>query len=651
MAMLRRLISIVAACGASTAIASSWAAPGTLPAPAAAGATRVPAASSPSPAKPAFELCSRSLIEGPSRTVAFSGEDVLLGTGCGIAVFRGGSIAPGPAFVPIQGEPREIVVRGPLAYVAAYSGGLEVIDLSAPGAPREVYREGSVEPGSCALAGGALFATDARGRIVPFDLANPREPRPLEPRELRDAVLSLSGENDLLAVLSQRSASIFRVSAGGALRALCEVPVEEDIRKGALRGGVLFVLTAKGDILSWDLANPARPTPLKRLPIHGIADFAADAERGAFLTNTDFVIPFEIGRAALGPAHVKTGKGISLVSVNGYGQPIATGGPAGPPVQNVRGIFVSGRRLAVIYPFDGMRIYELAGRSMDLRGAFPTRGFAIAVLASNGLLYVANSYDGVRIGRLERGGAVEWIGHLDTDEARDVAFLGGLLVIADGSGGLKIADVSDPARPRIVGRHASPYFISALAVSGRRAYLAGGLGGVEIVDLSAPERPSLVWRHAFSEVRGIAADGRCLYFADGYNGFRIYSIGRRDPAPLSVLDTPGWNCGCFVAGTTAYLADGGSGIVIADISNRSKPRTLGSLSLGTLTRWVFPRGKTLFAAAHTKGVAAIDVSDPRAPALLSWYDTADDGRGVFADDDYVYVASGSGGAYIMRYVH
>jgi hypothetical protein len=193
--------------------------------------------------------------------------------------------------------------------------------------------------------------------------------------------------------------------------------------------------------------------------------------------------------------------------------------------------------------------------------------------------------------------------------------------------------------------------MSALAVSGERAYLAGGIGGVEIVDLSAPQRPSLVWRRDFSEVRGICADGKHLYFADGNDGFRVYALGKGDPTELSVLNTPGWNCDVFVSGNMAYLADGGNGIIIADISDKTKPRALASLSLNTLTRVVFPRGKTLFAAAHTKGVAAIDVSDPRKPAVAAWYDTADDGRGVFADTDFVYVASGSGGVYIFRYAH
>jgi hypothetical protein len=310
---------------------------------------------------------------------------------------------------------------------------------------------------------------------------------------------------------------------------------------------------------------------------------------------------------------------------------------------------MTGKRLAVVAPFDGVRICGLDRGGPKLIGFFPTRGFAISLVAVDGVLYVANGYDGVRIGRVGRGGTVDWIGHMQTVEARDVALDGSHLFIADGTGGLKAADVSDPSRPKIVGRHASPYFMSALVVKDGRAYCAGGLGGVEIVDVAEPRRPKLVWRRDFSEVRGIDVDGRYLYFADGYEGCRIYSLGSGAPAAVSVLDTPGWNCDCFIVRNIAYLADGGAGISVVDVSDRKKPRTVGSLSLGTVARAVCPLGKTLFAAAHTRGVAAIDVSNPTRPSIAAWFDTADDARGIFADEDFVYAASGSGGVYVFKY--
>jgi hypothetical protein len=615
-------------------------------------------------------LLSRTLVQGPARAVAFSRDVVVIGAGCGIAILRNGDALRNPAYVPLEGEPNEIIVNGTLAYVAASSGGLVVLDISDPGAPKETFRYEAVRAERIALAGGTLFVADAQSRLFLFDCADPREPRFLERKQLPAAVFSIAAEGDLLAIVYPGKTSICRVAPGGAMRELSEAApgidtdnrggakISRDAKKGILSGGVLFILNSAGEILCWDLGKPERPSPIEPIRVKGVADIAAANGKGMLLTNLQYLLPFEIERpagAARG-ARVKlgSGKGFAIESVNRYAQPIATGNPgAGGSTGETRratGVFIEGARLAVVAPFDGVRIFALERGGAKLVDFFPTRGFAISLVAADGVLYVANGYDGVRIGRVGRGGAVDWIGHIQTVEARDVALGGGYLFIADGTGGLKTADVRDPANPKIIGRHASPYFMSALVVRNGRAYCAGGLGGVEIVDVAEPRHPSLVWRRDFSEVRGIDVDDRYLYFADGYEGCRIYSLAAGAPAAVSVLDTPGWNCDCFVVRNIAYLADGGAGISVVDVSDRKKPRVVGSLSLGTVARAVHALEKTLFVAAHTRGVAAIDVSNPGRPSIAAWYDTADDARGIFADGDFVYAASGSGGVYLFKYL-
>jgi hypothetical protein len=667
--MLRRLLPLAAA---SLVFLSGapFAAPG--------GPVAAPGALAPSPAgSPAeagFTLLSRSLIQGPARSVAFSGDDTIVGTGSGIAVLRGADGFRNPAFLPLDGEPTDMIVRGSLVYAAAAGAGLVALDISGPGAPREIFRHAGIRTEKLALAGAALFAADAQGNLHTFDCADPRAPRFVGTKRLPAAVISLAADGDLLAIVHPDRTSICRVAPGGAIRELSNAALARPpkstkeqggapnaavsgAKKGIIGRGVLIVLTAAGDIQCWDLARPDRPAVIEPPRVKGVTDVAVAGGEGIFLTNLQFLLPFDIerpGGAANGARlKLKSGKGFSIESANRYGQPIATGSPAANESRGgsdrVDAVYTAAGRLAVVKPFDEVRVYGLDRGRPKFIGGFPTRGFAIGVIAAKGIVYVANGFDGVRIGRIGRDGSIDWIGHIQTTEARDVALAGDALFIADGLGGLKAADVKDPARPRIVGRHASPYFMSALVVRGERAYCAGGLGGVEIVDVADPRRPRLVWRADFSEVRGIDADERHLYFSDGYDGCRIYALGSAAPREISVLDTPGWNCDCFVTGGVAYLADGGAGVAVADVSDRAKPRSLGSLSLGTIVRAVHPLGKTLFAAAHTRGVAAIDVTNPAKPSVAAWHDTADDARGVFADGDFVYVASGSGGLYVFGY--
>jgi hypothetical protein len=620
-------------------------------------------------AAPALALLSRTLLEGPARAVAFAGRDVLVGTGCGVAIVADGDEARTPAYLPLEGQPAEIIANGSLAYVAASDGGLVVIDLSEPRAPKEIFRYAAIRAERCALAGSTLFVADALSTLHAFDCADPRAPRLIRSTKLEAAVYALAAEGDLLAIVHPRATAICRVARDGTTRELSEAALEEDAaggrdaraprvtKKGIVRRGLLLVLTSTGEILCWDIGRPERPVSLGPMDVKGAADVAAGNDEGIILTGLGFILPFDIERpAAVGSgarAKLKAGKGFTLESVNRYGQPIATGSPAAEAAhgetRTPTAVFMAGARFAVVAPFDGVGLYELERRGARLERFLPTRGFAISVVAAKGLLYAANGFDGVRIGRIGRDGTVDWIGHIQTVEARDVALGGPYLFIADGGGGLKVADVSDPANAKIVGRHESPFFLCALVVAGGRAYCAGGLGGAEIVDVAEPQRPKLVWRREFSEVRGIDADARYLYLSDGYKGCRIYALGGAEPAEVSVLRTPGWNCDCFVSGNVAYLADGGAGIAVANVSNRNKPRILGSLSLGTVARAVQPLGKTLFVAAQRRGVAAIDVSNPKKPAVAGWYDTADDARGIFADADFVYAASGSGGVYVFKY--
>ncbi len=572
-------------------------------------------------AAPELALLSRSLIQGPALSVAFSGADIIVGTGCGIAILRGGDAVRNPAYLPLEGEPGDIVVNGSLAYVAASTGGLVVLDITGPGAPKETFRSETIRAERCALAGSTLFVADAQSRLYIFDCADPRKPRFMEMKQLDAAVFSLAADGDLLAIVHPAKTSIYRVAQGGAMQKLSEAApasnsknrsdtrILRGAKKGILRRGVLFVLTSTGEVLCWDLGRPERPLPIEPIRVKGVADIAVADGEGMLLTNTGYLLPFDIERpaGAGGGARVKlrSGKGFTLESVNRYAQPIATGSPAASETRGetnrATAVFMTGKRLAVVAPFDGVRIYGLDRGGAKLIDFFPTRGFAISLIAVDGILYVANGYDGVRIGRVGRGGTVDWIGHIQTVEARDVALGGAYLFIADGAGGLKAADVSDPSRPKIVGRHASPYFMSALVVREGRAYCAGGLGGVEIVDVAEPRRPKLVWRRDFSEVRGVDVDGRYLYFADGYDGCRIYSLAGGAPAPVSVLDTPGWNCDCFVVRNIAYLADGGAGISVVDVSDRKKPRTVGSLSLGTVARAVHALRKDAFRRGPYEG--------------------------------------------------
>jgi hypothetical protein len=607
-----------------------------------------------------FELLSRTLVQGPARAVCFFPDGVIIGTGGGLAVSPADKALRDATYLPIDGEPYEIVVEGRIAYVAANNGGLKVIDLLDLAHPNETFSFPVAQATSCAVAGRELFLATVNGALFSFDIADPRIPVLKETKTLESPAVSLSAEGNALAVIHAKKAEVFDVQ-NGAMRKRVEIESPGEVTKGLLGGGILYLLMQTGELRIWDIAGDGPPRALETPRIKDIIDVAVSERSGIALTRLAFVVPFEIVRervprggaskarlrigTALNGKAIEEKKGAMPETANRSSAPCGTTSQSGI----FTGVSISGTRFALVSAFDCVRLCDIEGARVRLIDWCPTRGFAIGLIAARGYLYVANGYDGVRIGAVRTNGMIDWIGHLQTEEARGVALSGDILVIADGEGGIKTADVAEPERPAIIGVHPSPYFMSAVVVQGGRAYCAGGLGGAEIVDIANPRRPALVWRKGFSEVRGLWVDRRFLYMTDGFQGLRIFSLGANGPAELSDLDTPGWMCDCLVSKNTAYLADGGRGIAIADVSNRRKPRLLGSVSVGSIARYLALRGKTLFVAAYTSGIVAVDVSNPRKPAVEAARATVDDGRGVFVDDDFVYVASGSGGVYVFRY--
>lgn len=600
-------------------------------------------------------------MQEPARTVEFFPGGLVLGTGGGLVFFSPPDSMESPLFIPIDGEPRSICIRGKTAYIAAFTGGLRVFDLSNRTQPREVYSFPTPKALGCTTAGGYLVLIDLVKGLYVLDLDDPGRPGERYSRSTEMPARYIASEGDLLAALSQKSVYILRVREDGALQHMTRIKHVATLKKALLQGGILYLLSGEGDIHRWNLADPSNPSQLPVIAGKKAKDLAIEGPRGFMLTESSDLVPFtidddearETGKGRPGSrgksGGIEIGKPLKLKPKRG-GLTGRTGGHGGADYTGWSSITFSGDRLAALAAREGLFLYGTSNREARLIGRLPTRGFAIDLVAEGGFLYLANGSDGVRIGKVSNDGTIDWIGHFQTLVARDVALSGNMLVVADGYGGLKTVDVSDPGSPVLLGQTQSPYYLSAVILRGSKAYLAGGLGGMEVVDVSNPRSPKLTWRKDFSEVRGLDVDDEFLYFADGYEGFRIFSLAGRGPSSLSLLDTPGWNCDCFVIGDTAYLADGGRGIRAVDISDRRKPKELGAVSLGVLTREIHALDGIVFAAAHTRGIAAIDVTDPSRPFVSARYRTVDDARGVFADGRFVYLASGSGGVYIFRYV-
>ena len=72
--------------------------------------------------------------------------------------------------------------------------------------------------------------------------------------------------------------------------------------------------------------------------------------------------------------------------------------------------------------------------------------------------------------------------------AQGISLLNNFAYVADGSSGLQIIDVSNPANPFLLGEYDTPRFAESVSVAGSLAYVADE-AGLQIIEVSDPANP------------------------------------------------------------------------------------------------------------------------------------------------------------------
>ncbi len=158
------------------------------------------------------------------------------------------------------------------------------------------------------------------------------------------------------------------------------------------------------------------------------------------------------------------------------------------------------------------------------------------VTADGEYVYAAVGFNGVKIFKTGTNKTSKISEFRTAGEARHVVLSGKELFVADGQGGLRIYDVSDPASPKEKGSISTRDFSRGVAVLGTYAYLADGNGGLRVIDISEPSNPV---EKGSAEVpasaNGVAVSGNRAFLAADSRGFTVYDVA--DPsAPFQVKE-------------------------------------------------------------------------------------------------------------------
>ena len=130
------------------------------------------------------------------------------------------------------------------------------------------------------------------------------------------------------------------------------------------------------------------------------------------------------------------------------------------------------------------------------------------------------------------------------------------------------------------------------AISTNSLLLANGSDGLRLYDISTPANPiSVSHTNNGATAYNLAISGHYAYLANLDDGLRIYDISNpTNPVNTGHIFNGGLALGVAVSGNYAYLANDADGLRIYDVSNPAKPVNIGHASTTNTYRGTAARG-------------------------------------------------------------
>lgn len=242
--------------------------------------------------------------------------------------------------------------------------------------------------------------------------------------------------------------------------------------------------------------------------------------------------------------------------------------------------------------------------------------------------------------------------------ARDVVVQGRHAYVADGTSGLKIIDLSNPADPIVSGSLVGLGGTSrGIAVSGGYAYIVTGTG-LKVVNIADPTKPTLAGSYTdgsnISVANHVKVLGEHAYVSDGYRGLLIFNVS--DPArPVyrgRYYPSGGVSRPVGVSGSHVYLFGGPQfreGLIVIDVSDPSSPTVTGTcrLSNASLDGPCEVSGSYAYAISYDDTLMVFDVRDPSNPTILTKHALVGSGTAITVSDNHLFVVRGIDGVQVF----
>jgi len=598
-----------------------------------------------------------------------------------------------------------VIVNGNYAYVAEGSSGIEILDIANPAAPTSVGSLPTTNAYRLALRGTDLYLADGNGGLKVIDVSNPASPQLVATPTLlgsgSGALQTLVlGDSTLYA--GYLNLNVFDISTPAApvAKGSLSTTFVEDM---ALDGNLIYGATAEGlkvfSVLSptgpflagssststeWGQAVVLAPGYAFYGSSSGLTVFDVSTPSTPAVAGSSGVVKSVSGLTLQGSTLYVSGSGpgLSMMDVSNPRAPKLIGKCGETAVASPKSMTIAGPYGFVAGGSGGVVILKIpaafsvdagaggtgdasvpssvdGGAGIDggglptascgLVGFYPAAG-ASHVIVSDTHAYVAEGSSGIEVLDISNPASPSSVGSLPTTNASRLALRGTDLYVADGSGGLKVIDVSNPANPQLVATPTLPGYgsseIQTLALSGNGLYAA--YIGLDVFDITSPAAPVAKGSVNATFIQDLAVDGTLVYAAtaDGLDVFSVLSFA--SPFLAGSLSISDWGHAVALSpGYAFYGAQGG--LTVLDVSTPSAPSVAGSSGEVTSINGLTVHNSYLYVSGNGPGLAIVDISNPKVPKVAGKCGEMAVGtpKSMTVSGSYGFVAGGTGGVFIL----
>jgi len=550
----------------------------------------------------------------------------------------------------IHARTHDILISGSLAFLAADKRGLVILDVSNP---QEINEFTTFDtPGSAKglfKIGHHLYITDGDSGIRVLDVTDPRSIREIGHYDtsgeasgivVRDGLAFIAdGFSGLQVVAAQVQVKAQEVGASAAQR---------NIEAVAISGNYAYLAAGDGGMRVLDISDPRFPTEVNAIQARGYAAGITVQGDLAYLSERS--------------------EGLRLIDISDPEGRLSTAGVINIGQDAQKSIIV-GDFLYLAEGKAGFRVIDNTNPLVPVEiGHLDTPGNAVGLAVSGNLVYLADGEAGLRIINIENPLVPAEIGAFDTPgEARAVSLLlrpvtsagaaqaqtGEMqfqtyALVADGSRGLRVLNVTNPRAPREVSSYETPQFVQDVVILGNYAFVAAREGGLLLLDLTDPRAPKQVGGYNTpGKALSLVLKNNLAYIADFERGLRVVDItDLSQPREIGFYDSPEHLSDLSLVGDQAYVVDGVRGLWAVDVADARAVREKGFLATSGAAKRVSVYGNHAYIVGGAEGVSIVDIANPLEMQLVGVFDTPGNAQEVFVRDELAYLADGISGLLI-----